>query len=314
MVDKQDKWNPNLMYFIYFRSKNLWIDGYNVGDDLWKTYSYRGLDFNTDPTLAQDLSHTRIPYEKGKDNDLEFFKPRKLPVKFLTFPVGFCSSSSDMVLQVTGSWQPLQLAAKPPIIQFYVNKTTDLFFWEFKAGSKKENHMYELWSRTNKQNNTNLMVNLTEMQRDPIPTQFNITISCKQFPVFNVKLNFWDNSTGDPNAISRDTANWDADITVDNNVNPDVTEYVTIDGAMEVEYAGFTRKECMSLTSTGLIETKRGDECDVNSDILCEHQTCFTIEGSQCVFPFTYKDVVYHNCSSVDVYLPWCATSKIVFY
>ena len=32
------------------------------------------------------------------------------------------------------------------------------------------------------------------------------------------------------------------------------------------------------------------------------------MEGNECVFPFTYKDVIYHKCSSEDVYMPWCAT------
>ena len=56
---------------------------------------------------------------------------------------------------------------------------------------------------------------------------------------------------------------------------------------------------------------KTGDQCDEPSDVLCEHQSCYTVEGEECVFPFTYKDVVYHKCSSEDVYMPWCATGLI---
>ena len=46
----------------------------------------------------------------------------------------------------------------------------------------------------------------------------------------------------------------------------------------------------------------------VPRDYLCEHQSCYTKEGFECIFPFTYKDVVQTKCTSEDVYQPWCAT------
>lgn len=210
----------------------MWLDGFNIGNKLWKTYSFRELDLYNDPKDAMDLSHSRTFFEEKENKDMEFMKPRKLPLKFLSFPEGFCSSSSDMVFQVTGKWQSLLLSARPPIVQFHVNKTTDLFVWEFKY-EKKGNSLYEIWSKSNKVNNTNLVLNLTEMENDPIPTDFNLTISCKNFPVFHVKLNFWD-PTGDINGIPRDETKWDTDLTVDANVNPDTTDYILVDGAMEV--------------------------------------------------------------------------------
>ena len=210
----------------------MWLDGFNIGNKLWKTYSFRELDFNHDPKDAVDLSYSRRFYEETENKEMESIKPRKLPLKFLNFPVGFCSSSSDMVFQVTGKWQSLLLSTRPPIIQFHVNKTTDLFIWEFKY-QKKENSLYEVWSKSNKINNTNIVLNLTEMESEPLKTDFNLTISCKDFPVFNVKLNFWD-SAGDANGVPRDDSKWDTDVTVDANVNPDTTEYILVDGAMEV--------------------------------------------------------------------------------
>ena len=210
----------------------MWLDGFNVGNKLWETYSFRELDFNNDPKEAMDLSFSRKFYEEKENKEFEAIKPKKLPLKFLSFPPGFCSSSSDMVFQVTGKWQTLLLAARPPIVQFHVNKTTDLFFWEFKY-QKKENSLYEVWSKSNKINNTNIVLNLTEMQIDPIPTNFNLTISCKYFPVFDVQFNFW-NPYGDENGIPRDETKWDTTLTVDTNVNPDTTDYILVDGAMEV--------------------------------------------------------------------------------
>ena len=109
----------------------MWLDGFNIGNKLWKTYSFRELDFNHDPKDAVDLSYSRRFYEETENKEMESIKPRKLPLKFLNFPVGFCSSSSDMVFQVTGKWQSLLLSARPPIIQFHVNifGTGPYSFW-----------------------------------------------------------------------------------------------------------------------------------------------------------------------------------------
>ena len=63
---------------------------------MWKTFSYRELDDNKDPVLVPDNSLSRLWYKEQEDNTLEFFTPKKLPLKFLSFPVGFCSSSSTM--------------------------------------------------------------------------------------------------------------------------------------------------------------------------------------------------------------------------
>ena len=214
-----------------FRSENLWLDGFSMGDQNWQTYSYRELDFNSDPLLAVDLSLDRSFHEAASDGIYEAFKPRKLP--HLSFPTGFCGSSSDMVFYVTGSWIPQAMGERTPIIDFVLNKTSSLFVWQFHIGNKKENHLYEVWSRTNKINNTKSTVNMTELTRDPIPSKFNISITCSQFPVFSLKLNFWDPGN-DPNGINRDSQKWDVDLTVDDRVDPDTVSHIHIEGGIEV--------------------------------------------------------------------------------
>ena len=53
---------------------------------------------------------------------------------------------------------------------------------------------------------------------------------------------------------------------------------------------------------------RSGSECEEQESVLCEHQSCYTVEGEECLESFTYKGVQYHQCTSVDVYKPWCAT------
>ena len=80
----------------------------------------------------------------------------------------------------------------------------------------------------------------------------------------------------------------------------DVTE-VEILGGMEVSYAGFTTSSCLALTHTGLVVELKGSECSQPRDGVCEHQSCYSIQGNECLFPFWYKGQSYTRCTSVDV-------------
>ena len=69
-----------------------------MGDHVWQSHAYRELDWNSDPTLARDLSWTRSWFQQGKDNDHELFSPR--PGKTIVLeniPQGFCTNSSEPV-------------------------------------------------------------------------------------------------------------------------------------------------------------------------------------------------------------------------
>ena len=68
--------------------------------------------------------------------------------------------------------------------------------------------------------------------------------------------------------------------------------------------------DCLSLAPNGLILQQFGAECNQSQDALCEHQSCYTKEGFECLFPFSYKGVVHDQCISEDVYQPWCATGE----
>ena len=107
---------------------------------------------------------------------------------------------------------------------------------------------------------------------------------------------------------------------------------------------------CLRLTDTGLYTPKFGDDCrttlsrpsckytgmyfyalffcNINFVILLavlvlihfqNDSACMTTEGRQCLFPFKYRnrtdddtttELIFNKCSTLDIYRPWCPTSK----
>ena len=116
-----------------------------------------------------------------------------------------------------------------------------------------------------------------------------------------MRLNWW--------AGRGAAASWDATLAVDPALDPVTVTAVRLQGGLTVQYVGFSEPGCLALTPTGLVRQLAGAECEQNRPVLCEHQSCYTHQGQECIFPFPYKGVQYHNCTSVDVYQPWCATS-----
>ena len=90
------------IFFCRSSTRNLWLDGHHEGNKAWRTYSYRELDTNKDPTLVPDLSLSRQWYSETSDTENEFFEPRRLPLKDLLYSPGYCNNDTDDIFQVTG--------------------------------------------------------------------------------------------------------------------------------------------------------------------------------------------------------------------
>ena len=86
---------------------------------------------------------------------------------------------------------------------------------------------------------------------------------------------------------------------------------IEMSGSYKVRFAGYGAKGCLALTSHGRVVPFIGDECLQELPAICEYQACYTKDGFECKFPFTYKNKIYNKCSQEDVYLPWCPTGKI---
>ena len=272
---------------------------------------FRELDGNQDPTLVEDLSVKRLWWKSPADSTFEVFNPRPgKPVVLEEVPKNFCTndSSSTTRFYVSGKWSPLKMAAQPPTVEFIITPRKELLFsWTLRVGSKNTSHVMDAWyvkARRVKENTTTQLTDLDKELSNPV---FNLTISCPDFPIIKTQLNVWTPGPYDP----RNSASWDSEITVDvlDELEPSTVKKVQIEGAMVLDYVGFTEEGCLSLSSTGLITPRTGGECTEDREAVCEHQSCYTKEGDECVFPFKYKEVTYNNCTSVDVYQPWCATS-----
>ena len=257
----------------------------------------------------EDLSQRRLWWKSPDDSTFEVFSPRPGKTVVLEgIPTNFCTndSSSTTKFYISGQWSPIKMAALPPTVEFIITPRKELLFsWTLRVGSKNTSHVMDAWYVKARQVRSNTTTQLTDLDKELSNPNFNLTISCPDFPIIKTELNMWSPGPYDP----RISANWDSEITVDSTMDPSTVKKISIEGAMVLDYVGFTQEGCLSLSSTGLITPRTGDECNEARETVCEHQSCYTKEGDECVFPFKYKDVTYNNCTSVDVYQPWCATN-----
>ena len=270
-------------------------------------------DTNSKPEDIEDLSFERKWFSDVENNVFEAFSPKKLPVK-LKLPTGFCEAESELKLLLKGKLIP-PLVDSPPEILFKLNRANTLFNWQLIEGtSSVVPHEYHVWATEKKNNKPSTVVKLPKMDFDlKHSADFNLTITCIDFNStgqFKVKLNSWDPEKGLP----RNSSDWDVDADMNTTLLPDNVTEIEIRGNMEVEYVGFTTSGCLALAPNGLVVELKGDECEATLDGVCEHQSCYTVEGNECVFPFSYAGVTYKRCPSVDVYEPWCATGGATLF
>ena len=297
------------------RQPFLWIDGHTAGNNSWQTLGFRELDKNRWPTDVRDLSPSRTWFVEADDTDSQMFTPKKLPVR-LEMPADFCAAGSVQVLLLTGF---ITSGPISPQIVFGMNRTTEVFHWDFRAATATTPQEYSVWAMEAKTNKTSSTVTLSEMDVvDPKnPQNFNLTVSCADYngtgsassQLFKVVMNYWD-PTGDPHGLARASSAWDVDAPTYSVLAPADVTFVDVLGSMELDYVGFTTPGCLAVAPNGRVVELAGQECDQPRDAVCEHQSCYTHEGDECIFPFEYKGVEYTQCATEDVYLPWCVTGN----
>ena len=109
------------------------------------------MDENNKPEEISDLSVKRKWFSEVEDNDYEVFSPRRLPVK-IRMPLGFCDAGSTYKFIIKGKWKT-PIAEISPQIVFRMNKTHEVFHWDFREGDKvKGPHKYHVWAKEKRDN------------------------------------------------------------------------------------------------------------------------------------------------------------------
>ena len=120
----------------------VWLDGYSMGDNKWLTHGYREWDQNYDPSLMPDLSYHRTWFDDDQDSNYQVFNPnhRKFPV-VLDIPEDFCAEDSTQMFVLTGKFL-VKGESKSPQIIFKMNRTTEVFHWDFRLGIFKYGNIF----------------------------------------------------------------------------------------------------------------------------------------------------------------------------
>ena len=236
----------------------------------------------------------------------------------MKMPPDFCTSANNHIFVLSGKFK-VKKWGKPPEVIFQSNDSYQLLHWKvvqvnqsyynMSVFSKFKDKLVEAEAKS-------LHLKRLNLTRD---TNFNVSILCTYDSAgnkteFEINVNVPDGPNPEYNPdwgiddfkVTNET--WD--LLDSNNVEEVI---VKGDSAIDLDFAGFTSPGCLSLSPNGLVEEIKDEKCvDTEMKALCEHQSCYTKEGFECIFPFTYKDKQYHKCISEDVYQPWCPTSKIL--
>lgn len=111
------------------------------------------------------------------NSETEFNFPASKTIRLVP-PSDMCDTSSLKKLFIKGQWNFNKRPSNSSII-YKLNKTTELFHFEFIPGDKTISHKYSVWSMTHDQNRGLNTVDMVDYDKTNL--QFNISITCKDF-------------------------------------------------------------------------------------------------------------------------------------
>ena len=116
----------------------------------------------------------------------EMFYPGAKNIKIYP-PNDLCDANSLKKLYIKGQFNFGKKISSSSII-FKLNRTTELFHFEFIPGEKDVLHKYSVWSMTHGINRTSQTLDLVDFNKKEM--EFNISITCEGFDTTGkVKVN-----------------------------------------------------------------------------------------------------------------------------
>lgn len=277
--------------------KDIWIDGRVEDQFIWNTTVPRVNNF-ANPNNIVDYSKERSWVESLRAAGTLVENEEK-GLKF-QFHQALCEDNLEF--RVWGNFSSKRLDVNRPVIKAIVDKNNIAFRWVFYKGGVIGDDADETDAFT-----VNAVVDgqQTPVVEVPLPgldlknhLNFTLVLDCPK----EGSNRYFDITMNDE---------WTGRVKFNDSWVPGI-HTLQLAGGIETgtaAYMGDPEKSCLLLTKNGRVEPKYDGDCDQSLPTVCEHQFCYTRDGFQCIFPFTYKGIVYKNCSSQDLFKPWCPTT-----
>ena len=278
--------------------KSIYIDGVVEEKFLWNTTVERRNNFAT-PDEIIDYSKERS-WVQAQIAAGNLLKNMEKGVKF-EFKPELCEENLEF--RVWGNFSSKRLEVNKPVIKAIVDKDNIAFRWVFYKGGligDDDDLTDEFTVNAIVDGEANPVVQVPLPDLD-LKTSLNFTLmlDCPNRPNIGQKFEVTLNNE------------WTGVISL-NKTWINKIHTLQLSGGLSIDtaaYMGTPEDSCLTLAPNGRVVPQYDQNCQQWRPTVCEHQFCYTRDGFDCILPFKYKDITYRNCSSQDLFKPWCPTA-----